>query len=58
MTRSSQESHEANEPWAALMIPHNGGDTQRDNGFIKPHTHGEYREAYQTGAKRTMSAPH
>ena len=25
------ELHEADKPWAALMIPHNGGDTQRDN---------------------------
>ena len=43
------ELYKADEPWAALMIPHNGGDTQRDNGFIKPHTHGEYRETYQRG---------
>ena len=32
------ELHEGDEPWAALMIPHGGGNTQRDNGFIKPHT--------------------
>ena len=32
------ELHEGDEPWAALMIPHCGGDTQRDNRFIKPHT--------------------
>ena len=32
------ELHEADKPWAALMIPHGGGNTQRDNGFIK-HTH-------------------
>ena len=32
------ELHEADKPWAALMIPHGGGNTQRDNGFIKPHT--------------------
>ena len=31
------------------MIPHSGGDTQRDNRLIKPHTHGEYRETYQRG---------
>ena len=43
------ELHKADEPWAALMIPHNGGDTQRDNGFIKPHTHGEYRETDNVG---------
>ena len=24
------ELHEGDEPWAALMIPHCGGDTQRD----------------------------
>ena len=43
------ELHEGDEPWAALMIPHSGGDTQRDNRLIKPHTHGEYRETYQRG---------
>ena len=43
------EFYKADEPWAALMIPHGGGNTQRDNGFIKPHTHGEYRETYQRG---------
>ena len=37
------------------MIPHNGGDTQRDNGFIKPHTRRIPRNIPK-GAKRTMSA--
>ena len=48
------ELHEGDKPWAALMIPHGGGNTQRDNGFITPHTRGEYRETYQR-AKQTMS---
>ena len=42
------ELHKADEPWAALMIPHNGGDTQRDTwADTAKHTR---------GAKRTMSA--
>ena len=49
------ELHEADKPWAALMIPHYGGDTQRDNGFIKPHTRRIPRNIPK-GAKQTMSA--
>ena len=49
------ELHKADEPWAALMIPHGRGDTQRDNGFIKPHTRRIPRNIPK-GAKRTMSA--
>ena len=46
--RRPAEQHKGDEPWAALMIPHCGGDTQRDNRFIKPHA-GGYRETYQRG---------
>ena len=37
------------------MIPHCGGDTQRDNRFIKPHTRADTAK-HTKGAKRTMSA--
>ena len=47
-TRGGDTVYTGDEPWAALMIPHGGGNTQRDNGFIS-HTHGEYRETYQRG---------
>ena len=49
------ELREGDKPWAALMIPHGGGNTQRDNGFIKPHTRRIPRNIPK-GAKRTMSA--
>ena len=49
------ELHEADKPWAALMIPHNGGDTQRDNRFIKPHARSDTAK-HTKGAKQTMSA--
>ena len=49
------ELHKADKPWAALMIPHNGGDTQRDNRFIKPHARAGTAK-HTKGAKRTMSA--
>ena len=50
------ELYEGDEPWAALMIPHGGGNTQRDNGFIKPHTHTANTAKHTKGAKQTMSA--
>ena len=49
------EFYKADEPWAALMIPHGGGNTQRDNGFIKPHTHTANTAKHTKGAKRTMN---
>ena len=49
------ELHEGDEPWAALMIPHCGGDTQRDSRFIKPHTRADTAK-HTKGAKRTMTA--
>ena len=38
------------------MIPHGGGNTQRDNGFIRPHTRGADTAKHTKGAKRTMTA--
>ena len=49
------ELQAGDEPWAALMIPHSGGDTQRDNRLIKPHTHTANTAKHTKGAKRTMS---
>ena len=46
------EQHKGDEPWAALMIPHCGGDTQRDNRFITRVDTAKHTK----GAKRTMSA--